>query len=221
MSDVYVITNLSNNKKYVGITNKTYIERFEKHKENARRNYERFANIALYHAIRKYGENMFRVELLETVNSWDKAKEREKYWINELKSYASGYNNTKGGDGTTGYQFTVEQIKSRKERGLTDKHKRSISEGNARYWLGKTHSEETKAKIRSSRACQTFSEKTRAKMGASKTGVKNHKSKQIQIDGVIYESINLASKILGIHSETVRKRGLNPNFSNYEILTDA
>ena len=51
-----------------------------------------------YRAIRKYGEENFYIELLETVPIQD-LNEREKYWINYYDSYNNGYNSTLGGDG--------------------------------------------------------------------------------------------------------------------------
>lgn len=50
-------------------------------------------------AIRKYGWDNFTHEIIETdIQTLDKAKEREMYWISYFDSYKNGYNSTIGGD---------------------------------------------------------------------------------------------------------------------------
>ena len=50
-------------------------------------------------AIQKYGWDNFTHEILEVgIQTLDKAKEREMYWINHFDSYKNGYNSTIGGD---------------------------------------------------------------------------------------------------------------------------
>jgi len=58
----------------------------------------RVEDTKFYRAIRKYGENNFYIELLETTTI-DNLNEREKYWISYYNSYKNGYNSTLGGDG--------------------------------------------------------------------------------------------------------------------------
>ena len=110
---IYVITNLNNNKKYVGLTGRSAEERFEEHINNALKG----MNMILYKAIRKHGRQNFKVEVLETrIDNADDLKEREKYWIKELKTYTftsgHGYNMTLGGDGALGYKWTEEQCRT-------------------------------------------------------------------------------------------------------------
>ena len=47
--------------------------------------------------MRKYGVEHFSIHLLEET---DNPVEREQYWIEELDTYACGYNATRGGDGS-------------------------------------------------------------------------------------------------------------------------
>lgn len=50
-------------------------------------------------AIQKYGWDNFTHEIIETdIQTLDKAKEREKYWIARYDSFKRGYNSTIGGD---------------------------------------------------------------------------------------------------------------------------
>lgn len=97
-SKIYKITNLINNKVYIGYTTKSLKERFKQH---CNRN---VCNIKMpiVSAIQKYGKENFKIELLEESED-DKYihNEREKYWIDILKARDPkiGYNVAAGGDG--------------------------------------------------------------------------------------------------------------------------
>lgn len=93
-ADIYLITNLINNKQYVGQTIKGYLKRWRQHCYNAKfsKNPQLVDKI-----IRKYGVENFKIELLETT-TFDKKDEREIYYINYYNTYKSGYNITLGGD---------------------------------------------------------------------------------------------------------------------------
>ena len=95
---VYVITNLINEKKYVGSTTRTLKIRFAQHcntKKNRR--------MPIVQAIRKHGRNNFKIETLETCSSIEELIEKEKFWIKELDTLKKGYNATEGGFGLSGY----------------------------------------------------------------------------------------------------------------------
>lgn len=97
MGYIYCITNLVNQKKYVGKTIYSITERFKEHCSDSKR--ERCEKRPLYDAMNKYGIENFKVECLEEVDDCI-LSDREIYWINELQTYGSkGYNATKGGDG--------------------------------------------------------------------------------------------------------------------------
>lgn len=155
---IYIITNLLNNKRYVGMTSKHLSERWSLHKADARRN----KPWHLHRAIRKYGEENFTIELLEetTVSSLEELGKIETSWIEKLKPE---YNMTTGGEGHTGISMAGEK------NGMFNKHhtaesKEKISinrkgkggrpgELNPRYgkpgtFAGQTHTEETKLKMR-------------------------------------------------------------------------
>ena len=59
MYNIYLITNLENNKKYVGLTKFSITERFHQHLKRG---------FVLTEAIKKYGENKFFIELIEEVD---------------------------------------------------------------------------------------------------------------------------------------------------------
>lgn len=103
---IYVITNLVNGKQYVGQTNGNYMKRFQEHLKSLTRK-DRY-NAPLYCAIRKYGADNFKCDLLEIV-PFDKLDEREQYWIEKLGTYRSGYNATAGGQYNKSYYTEQER----------------------------------------------------------------------------------------------------------------
>lgn len=104
MGYIYCITNLINNKRYVGKTTLSLDSRFKKHCQDSRK--ERCEKRPLYDAFNKYGIENFKIEELEYVEDNNLLSEKEIFWIQELKSYgSSGYNATKGGDGKILYDY--------------------------------------------------------------------------------------------------------------------
>lgn len=92
---IYLITNLINNKKYVGQTIQKPETRFNYHLNYASKNYN-ISNMPISKAINKYGRNNFIFEILETCSESD-LNERESYYIKKYDSFHSGYNATLGG----------------------------------------------------------------------------------------------------------------------------
>ena len=91
---IYQITNDINGKIYIGKTERTIQERWREHcRDYLKRNYEKRP---LYSAMKKYGIEHFHIELIEET---DKPEEREKFWIEQKRSFKTGYNATLGGDG--------------------------------------------------------------------------------------------------------------------------
>lgn len=141
---VYLLTSPSG-KKYVGITSKTLAARWSNHCWRARRG----STFVLHAAIRRYGPESFKVEVIEETETWEEVCEREKFWIIELQSKApNGYNLTDGGDGTIGFSQEV-------------RDKMSASQ------TGKKHSDETRAKMSAAAKGRKLSEETRARMSAA------------------------------------------------------
>lgn len=81
MKGIYKITCSTTNIVYVGSTSVDFTKRFRKHKQRLRHNYHE--NSYLQNAWNKYGESNFVFEVIEdlTLESIDKIKEREGYWL--------------------------------------------------------------------------------------------------------------------------------------------
>ncbi len=104
--EIYKITNLSNDKIYIGQTHSYtakgeisgYKKRCNAHMRSAfNKNWNKKCR-ALYSAIRKYGKDNFKIELLEIVNVDDLDK-KEKYYIKTNDSLSpNGYNLIDGGN---------------------------------------------------------------------------------------------------------------------------
>lgn len=104
--EIYKITNRENGKLYIGITTCGYKARWYKHCSDAYRG----SQYPLHLAINKYNPEGFNVEVIETCNSIEQLKEREIYWISELKTLSSqnGYNVSLGGESSYGVKRSVE-----------------------------------------------------------------------------------------------------------------
>jgi group I intron endonuclease len=113
MYSVYQVTNLVNNKIYVGKTRRKVARRWHEHVYDAITDTKRY----FYKAVRKYGESGFSVRTLEEAETNDAAAEIEKFWIRFFSSSNPkfGYNGTEGGDGSAGYRHTPEAIAKMRE----------------------------------------------------------------------------------------------------------
>jgi group I intron endonuclease len=124
---IYKITNLINNKIYVG-------------KDVQRQPSYYCSGIAIKNAIQKYGKDNFVREILEdNLESKEILSIREKYWISKLRSNTKeiGYNLTAGGEGGDTYTNNPNLDK------IKEKFK-----GDGNPMFGRHHSEETKDIIR-------------------------------------------------------------------------
>lgn len=72
---VYKITNLVDNKIYIGITTRTVEERFREHYAHRK---ER-QHLHLYQAMIKYGRENFKVETIDTAETLEELYEKERF----------------------------------------------------------------------------------------------------------------------------------------------
>ena len=121
---IYRTTNLINQKFYVG-----------KDTHNNPNYYGSGKRLKL--AIKKYGIENFKKEVLEVCDTLELLNEREKFWIKELNAISEGYNISLGGDGG-------DTISNNPRR---DEISKKISESNKGKFIGKTNSKEIREKI--------------------------------------------------------------------------
>ena len=140
---VYVHTNKTNGKRYVGITSRENVN----HRWQNGRGYSE--NTYFRSAIRKYGWDGFDHEVLYTDLSEQEAKETERRLIAEWKTQNRefGYNMTSGGEGTPDYHPSEETRRrlseAHRKENLSEETLRRRSEG----LRGRRFSEEHKKKI--------------------------------------------------------------------------
>ena len=164
MVSVYIIVNTVTYRGYVGITSGTVQARYRKHWSDVNRG----SGGHLHRAMRKYGPDVFVVEVLATAETWDDAAQMEIRLIQEHKTRSPlGYNMTDGGEGTLGYRHTKEW---KAEAGRLNSQ-RQLSEAALAAlrvrWLGRTHSAESKKKMSISRTGLVHKADTIEKMKAS------------------------------------------------------
>jgi group I intron endonuclease len=107
---IYKVENLINGKVYIGKTIQSLKRRKTEHLSYSRREK---GNI-FHRAIKKYGEENFKWEVIAESNSEIELNELEKKYIKEFdsKNRKKGYNLTDGGEGLSGYCYSEEQKKN-------------------------------------------------------------------------------------------------------------
>lgn len=106
MYSIYKVTNLINNKCYIGITKRKLSQRWTEHCKPSRNKVS-----ALTSSICKYGKENFKIELIYKTNNY---KFMETYFIHLYNTLSpNGYNLTTGGEHPV---FTDEELLKRKER---------------------------------------------------------------------------------------------------------
>lgn len=113
---LYKITNILNGRIYYGKTSRTIEKRFQGHCRSALKPYPKSH---VCRAIKKYGKENFTVEHLSYCRSNNAASQGEQHHIRIGRKVGEKlYNETDGGEGSIGYQWTVMQRKK-----LSDYHK--------------------------------------------------------------------------------------------------
>jgi group I intron endonuclease len=192
---VYKITNIINNKIYIGKTNdierrwKEHIKIAKAGKKDSRYSY-------LHSSINKYGKENFTKIIIETFEYEDLAFKSEMSFIKQLRAMDRriGMNLTSGGEGSSGYHHSNEAIdKMRKSHlgqkswnkgipmseemknklrssNLGKKHKDETKEKISKGLLGKPKPDEFGQKLREINTGKKLSDQTKSRIGAANCG---------------------------------------------------
>jgi group I intron endonuclease len=163
---IYKITNTVNSKEYFGQTIQR-VKRWSRHRANARNG----TDGPLYNAIRLYGIDKFKFEIICSCDSLDELnKMEEKMILDNNTCCPNGYNIKKGGDKHEHSEETRKKISKtltgRKLAPLTIERKEKIRQS----LIGHKVSEETKNKQRE--ASLNMSSEVKEKMRQAKLGKK-------------------------------------------------
>lgn len=218
---VYKITCLANKKLYIGYTKNKINYRLAQHFKAAFKNTK--TSNKFHNAIKKYGKINFVIETLETFSDKNEALLCEINTIKFLNSINDGYNTLTGGDcgpetfGPLSTEHKQKISEALKGRIFTNEHKKNISKnhhdvkGENNPFYGKKHTDEAKEKI--SKNHHDINGKNNPMYGKKppcsfKSGSEHPRSQPITINGILYESLSIASKALNLHITTIKKRYL-------------
>jgi len=176
---IYKTTNLINNKIYIGQdshNNPKYLG----------------SGTILVNAIKKYGKDKFKKEIIEECKTVDELNEREKYWIKFFNSQDKkiGYNIYEGGGGD-GYMSKETKNKlseSHKNKIFSEEHKNNISlnhhnvSGENNPMFGKTHTKEVKNLLKHKNIGKKHKSESIQKIIIASTGEANGNSKLTEKD---------------------------------------
>lgn len=112
LQGVYKITNIIDNKIYIGSTNQTFLKRLTQHYLELRKNNHK--NDYLQYSWNKYGEISFIFEIIEITNK-SETLEKEQYWMDYYKCYDKniGFNINPKATGTP--NLSKETIEKRRQ----------------------------------------------------------------------------------------------------------
>lgn len=180
---VYKLTNTTTGDTYVGITTQSVAARWKEHQYKAN---GRNCVTWLHRAMRKYGASSFLVEEIGVSLSRETLLQAEMVAIKNLKPT---YNQSHGGEGTTGRKFSPEVLASRnaklKGRIKTPEERARIAEGCRRAMTPERHQQVIEhlavirqkvdegkriASVRKAALGRTMSAESRAKLSASCMG---------------------------------------------------
>ncbi len=199
MKTLYVVTNLVNNRRYIGIA----VDFVRRRKEHIRGK----GSLLVYRAIQKYGLNNIEFEpLVEGPDKW--IEDFEIRMISSLETFGpKGYNLTAGGNGKLHCKHTAETkekiSKAHKGKILSTEHKRKISEGSRHQQMSPEHQQKlielNRSRIYTDELRQCMRD---AQLGKHDGGDNGHAIPVI-VNGTKYGCIKDAAKSLGVHRRTI------------------
>jgi len=215
---IYKITNLKNEKTYIGQTIKTVEYRLRQHINDAKR----LNSTVLHRAMNKYGTDFFKIEIIDTADTIEELNIKEIQMIKDYKSLCSenGYNELIGG----GSAACTEYTKRKRSASLKGLKKSSAAVANMKMYWTDERKKEKSDKMKGKVSCNKEQiEKMRiSKIGKIPQWMKT-KNRLVSIkclnNGKIYTSSSEACKELDINSGNLSKvlSGKLPHTKNYRF----
>ena len=179
---IYKATCLINGKVYIGRTINGFNRRKRQHERCSLKNK---LNYYFYNALRKYGIDSFKWEIIDTVKTENELNLLEQLYIEEYRRKGEVYNLNDGRGGMSGFKIPEKtkrkMSKAKKGKLFTEEHKRKLSEalkGN-KYRLGHKPSKGTCRKLSEAgkgrpawNKGEKFSDEIRLKMSEAQKGNK-------------------------------------------------
>lgn len=213
---IYKITNLVNDKAYIGQTVRKLWERLKEHRKSK--------NTAIGKAFKKYGKESFKIEILANCQSIEELNEKEIYFINKFNTLApNGYNLAIGGENSLPTKDTKRKM-SKKKKGsnhpLFGTHRsQETKDAISRGRIGLIVSDETKAKISASNSGKPKTKGHSRKIAGSlkgKSKSKNHRSNIAKALGIKVKCNETNQKFDSI-KEAAHFMGVNPNAIKWSL----
>lgn len=209
---VYRIVNLINNKVYIG-RSKDASKRFKSHEYTANGN----RGYKLHHAIRKYGIDNFRLDIIIECDSLEESVEKEEYFIKISNSFKMGYNSSKGGLGEMRSEYSYAELsKKLKGRKFSEKHKENISKAKK----GKKLSIKRRMSMIKplNRKQWNDGKKLTEKQKKKQKGMKRRPSRMVELDGkIVFFSLIYLAEYIGTRPENITRwlNGTRKNTSGH------
>lgn len=150
-SGIYTITNIVNNKIYIGYTKNFYAR---KHSHFSALNHNRHYNYFLQKSYNKYGKDNFIFEVLVECDTIEILPSIENYWCNILNTHNMKYGYNIAFTNPTGYNQYSKESRLKLSKALT----------------GRKHTELSKQRMSESAKGRIFSEETLDKISKSMKG---------------------------------------------------
>ncbi len=169
---IYKVTNIDNNKVYIGQTIRSLEERKNQHISEARR-----SNFYFHQAIKKHGIDAFLWEQIDIANNAKELNEKEIFWIsfyNSFIDHTKGYNDDSGGKNGKLSEETKKKI-SEKLKGKKKNFSKEGYENKRKASANRVWTEESREKLRKSMTGKKHSEETKKKMSISQQKPKKSK----------------------------------------------